>query len=251
MRIVLIIINTSRMTTNRSGISCLIIRYKGQSRPRRHVSLRDRLQQMLKEKFDHVIGRFLKDREKVHLQKKTGSATDNHRADSEDATPQSNSADRQQKLPGRLALVEDQRANCQTRITHADHWTPLIKVKAPAVPAQHASSEESGCGRFNLAGLCILCVGGRAALYPAYRRLVETSGGCFLIYRGDLREKVSHLPTLLTRADAVICPVDCVNHAIYFAIKRYCTRFGKPCAMLERSGLPTFRKGVEILAAGL
>jgi hypothetical protein len=204
---------------------------------------------MLKEKFNHVIRRLLKDREDAHLPQKTGPSTDNHLADSEDATPQSKSTDRLQKLPDRIALVEDQQANCQTRITHAYHWTPLIKVKAPAVPAQHVSSEESGSGRFNLAGLCILCVGGRAALYPAYRQLVETSGGCFLIYRGDLQEKISYLPTLLTRADAVICPVDCVNHAIYFAIKRYCARFGKPCAMLERSGLPTFRKGVEILAA--
>ncbi|WP_198140853.1 DUF2325 domain-containing protein [Nitrosospira sp. NpAV] len=128
---------------------------------------------------------------------------------------------------------------------------PLIKVKTPAVPPQHASNDEKepGCGRSSLAGLCILCVGGRAALYPAYRHLVETSGGRFLIYRGDLQEKISYLPTLLTRADAVICPVDCVNHAIYFAVKRYCMRFGKPCAMLERSGLPTFRKGVEVLAA--
>lgn len=219
-------------------------------RPQQRNSFHNRLQQMLKEKFDHVIRRLFKS-EDMRLLKQPKSSPGNHPADSEDAAPRSKSMDKQQRLPNRIALMETQGAHSQTPITQVDHWMPLIKVKAPAAPAHHVSNDEkeSNCGRSSLAGLCILCVGGRAALYPAYRHLVETSGGCFLIYRGDLQEKISYLPTLLTRADAVICPVDCVNHAIYFAVKRYCMRFGKPCAMLERSGLPTFRKGVEILAA--
>lgn len=220
-------------------------------RPRRHGSLRDRLQQMLKEKFDHVIRWFFKDRKNMRLIKQTGSSTNNHPADGKDAHLQPKSTSKQQGLTNRIALVEGQRVNRQIHVTDTEQWIPLIKAKASTVPPQHVSGneQEPGCRRSSLAGLCILCVGGRAALYPAYRHLVETSGGCFLIYRGDLQEKISYLPTLLTRADAVICPVDCVNHAIYFAVKRYCTRFGKPCAMLDRSGLPTFRRGMEILAA--
>ena len=187
----------------------------------------------------------------MRLIKQTGSSTNNHAADGKDAHLQPKSTSKQQGLTNRIALVEGQRVNRQIHVTDTEQWIPLIKAKASTVPPQHVSGneQEPGCRRSSLAGLCILCVGGRAALYPAYRHLVETSGGCFLIYRGDLQEKISYLPTLLTRADAVICPVDCVNHAIYFAVKRYCTRFGKPCAMLDRSGLPTFRKGVEILAA--
>lgn len=220
-------------------------------RPRRHGSFHDRLQQLLKEKFDHVIRWFSKDRKNMRLIKRTGSSTNNHASDRKDTTLQPKSTDKHQRFTNRIAVVEGQQANRQIRVTDTDQWMPLIKVKAPAVPPQHVpcDEKESGCRRSSLAGLCILCVGGRAALYPAYRHLVETSGGSFLIYRGDPQEKISYLPTLLTRADAVICPVDCVNHAIYFAVKRYCTRFGKPCAMLDRSGLPTFRKGVEILAA--
>ena len=36
---------------------------------------------------------------------------------------------------------------------------------------------------FDLAGRRVLCVGGRAALYPEYHRMVEASGGKLLIYR--------------------------------------------------------------------
>ncbi len=101
----------------------------------------------------------------------------------------------------------------------------------------------------DLAGRCVLCVGGFAALYPEYRRVVETAGGRLLIYRGDQQHDSNCLPALLAYADALLCPVDCVNHEAYFAAKCYCKYSGKPCALLKRSDLPTFRKGVEVLAA--
>lgn len=101
----------------------------------------------------------------------------------------------------------------------------------------------------DLAGRCVLCVGGLAALYPEYRRVVQTAGGSLLIYRGDQQHESNCLPALLACADALLCPVDCVNHAAYFAAKRYCKHSGKPCALLKHSDLPTFRKGVEVLAA--
>jgi hypothetical protein len=47
----------------------------------------------------------------------------------------------------------------------------------------------------------------------------------------------------------IVCPIDCVNHHAFFAVKRYCKHSGKPCVLLERSGLPTFCKGIAALAA--
>ncbi|MEK6708449.1 MAG: DUF2325 domain-containing protein [Pseudomonadota bacterium] len=136
----------------------------------------------------------------------------------------------------------------EAHIPPGKDWVPLIKAAAPAAvsPPAYLSGAENGS---DLAGRCVLCVGGRAALYPDYRRVVETSGGSLLIYRGDQRRDLDHLPTLFARADALLCPVDCVDHDAYFAAKRYCKHSGKPCALLERSDLPTFRKGVEALAA--
>jgi hypothetical protein len=130
-------------------------------------------------------------------------------------------------------------------------------VKAPLATAYSLSAtsssmmQDAGNGHAGgcLAGVCILCVGGRAALYPSYRSLVEGSGGRFLIYRGDRHDAAGRLPALLLRADAVICPVDCVNHASFFHVKQHCMRFSKPCALLERSSLPAFRRGIETLVA--
>ncbi len=141
------------------------------------------------------------------------------------------------------------------RGTPDPNWAKLIKTAVASSPADrpdhNARAEKlSGCcGDSDLAGRRVLCVGGRAALYPEYRRAVETTGGSLLIYRGDQQHDPDCLPALLACADALLCPVDCVNHAAYFAVKRYCEHSGKPCALLERSDLPTFRKGVAVLAA--
>ena len=93
------------------------------------------------------------------------------------------------------ALLKHKLANTTTRVAHDTDWVPL--VKAVATPATFtaarpmdcsacAEKQAGRCNGFALSGRSVLCVGGRAALYPEYRRAVEASGGKFLLYRGDL-----------------------------------------------------------------
>ena len=162
-------------------------------------------------------------------------------------------AERQALLTQMDALARHITAS-ESRAARAAGWAPL--VQRGASPEAVASSECSRCaekqtghcGGSDLAGRTVLCVGGRAALYPEYRRTVEDAGGHFLIHDGGMEDNLTRLPALLARADVVVCPADCLSHNAYYAVKRYCKRFGKPCALLDRSGLSTFRKGVEALA---
>lgn len=135
------------------------------------------------------------------------------------------------------------------------NWTPLIKTNTTLYSAASTPSHFD-CNKIRinhctnnseLSEKYVLCIGGRSRLYQEYRCLVESLGGNLLIYRGNQKGDADHLPTLLTCADMVICPVDCVNHETYFAVKYFCNKSGKPCALLDRSDLPTFRKGIEIL----
>ncbi|PTQ81337.1 uncharacterized protein DUF2325 [Nitrosospira multiformis] len=134
---------------------------------------------------------------------------------------------------------------------------PLIRECAPPASfsfehSPSAASSEKGdgaCEGSGIGGRCVLCVGGRAALYPEYRRVVEASGGKLVIYRNMPQGPGHHLPVLLDHADMVVCPMDCVNHTAFFTVKRYCRRSGKPCVLLDRSSLSTFRKGIATLAA--
>jgi hypothetical protein len=162
-------------------------------------------------------------------------------------------AERQALLTQMDALARHITAS-ESRAARAAGWALLVQRSAS--PEAVASSECSRCaekqtgrcGGSDLAGRTVLCVGGRAALYPEYRRTVEDAGGHFLIHDGGMEDNLTRLPALLARADVVVCPADCLSHNAYYAVKRYCKRFGKPCALLDRSGLSTFRKGVEAVA---
>lgn len=189
----------------------------------------------------------------------------------EDPITASKPADSHQALLSRIDLLERKLADAEIPVPPETDWVPLVKVSAaPGAPAAPTASRRPGSAStaesagdcdsldekqagahagFDLAGRRVLCVGGRAALYPEYHRMVEASGGRLLIYRRGPLHGGDHLPALLDHADLVVCPVDCVNHYTYFTVKRYCKYSGKPCVLLDRSGLPTFRKGVATLAA--
>jgi hypothetical protein len=182
-------------------------------------------------------------------------------------------ADGHQALLERIDLLERRLADASIPVPQEADWVPLVKTagacdvglgttgkRAPRV-AQAARAAKSTLHRatcdetkavweagFDLAARKLLCVGGRAALYPEYSRLVHASGGTLFFYRSDPRVGGEKLAKLLAQADMVICPVDCVNHEAYFTAKRYCKYSGKPCVLLDRSDLATFRKGVATLA---
>lgn len=125
------------------------------------------------------------------------------------------------------------------------------KVKTPDIdlmPLIKATTYIEKCNaNQDLTGRSILCVGGRAKLYPIYRHLVEASGGRLMTFYGDSHDPIDQLHELLTFADMVICPVDCVNHEAYFMVKSYCKCANKLCVLLDRSQIAVFQKGIETL----
>ena len=211
---------------------------------------------LLKRKFTHVIKQFFKVGSEVLFRQRAGlTKIARLKETGSGATAALKSTD------GHLPL-EREPVEAENHVANELAWMPLIKASTgSAIPVQASiaasvtdckACDEKQTSRYDgcdLAGRQVLCVGGRANLYSEYRRLIEIAGGNLLIYRGGSRNSHDHLSTLLTRADMVVCPVDCVNHHTYFTVKRYCRYSGKVCVLLDRSCLPTFRKGVETLAA--
>ena len=217
-----------------------------------HTPLSSRLQKVLQSKFSGILKQIFGTNDEIPLLWRELPLRKMRSVETGLCITESRLAGKQQ-VPPESALTND-----EVRILPGKDWVPLIKAATPAAASPRAylsdrnaySGKQAGhCDGSDLAGCCVLCVGGRAALYPEYRRVVETAGGSLLIYRGARQGDADHLPTLLARADALVCPVDCVNHDVYFAVKRYCRHSSKPCALLERSDLPTFLKGVEALTA--
>ncbi|MBM9520611.1 DUF2325 domain-containing protein [Desulforhopalus vacuolatus] len=100
------------------------------------------------------------------------------------------------------------------------------------------------CPGPDLCGRKVLYVGGRQSLVPMYRRLIERQGGSFLHHDGGIEVARARLPEMLTGADAVVCPVDCVSHEACTCVKKVCKRYMKPYVMMRSSGLSSLTKGL-------
>lgn len=111
----------------------------------------------------------------------------------------------------------------------------------------------AGCGRScpaaaQLAGRCILCIGGKTNLVEGYRRLVETQGGHFLHHDGGQEESLHRIDAAVSSADAVICQAGCVSHAAYYRLKEACKKLGKPCVFVQSPGVGSFARGLAALS---
>jgi uncharacterized protein YhaN len=96
----------------------------------------------------------------------------------------------------------------------------------------------------------ILYVGGRTSLVAQYRELAERLGVRLVHHDGGQEEALSRLPELIHRADAVICPTDCVSHTAYYNLKHHCKRTGKPCLFFKGTGVASFAVAMTRVAKG-
>jgi len=79
----------------------------------------------------------------------------------------------------------------------------------------------------------LLCVGGRPAGVPVYRKMVERAGARFLHHDGGTEDRAARLDASLQAADGVICQSGCVSHDAYWRVKEHCRRAGKPCVFVS------------------
>lgn len=121
-----------------------------------------------------------------------------------------------------------------------------------ALGIRDESSADAGCRTAcplepQLAGRCVLCVGGRSGLVDGYRKLVEHRGGRFLHHDGGQEENLHRIDAAIANADAVVCQSACVSHAAYWRLKDACKKLGKPCVFVQSPGVGSFARSLSAL----
>lgn len=101
----------------------------------------------------------------------------------------------------------------------------------------------------DLRGRRILCIGGRGTLADHYRDLVARCNGELVRHDGGLEDSHHRLEAMMAAADAIVCPADFVSHNAYQRAKRFCKRYAKPCILMRSSGIASFARALEQLAA--
>jgi hypothetical protein len=87
-------------------------------------------------------------------------------------------------------------------------------------------------------------------LLAKYRALAARLGIRLTHHDGGLEESLARLPDLISGADAVLCPTDCVSHSAYYQLKRQCKRSGKPCLLFKGASVSGFAVALTRLMAG-
>jgi hypothetical protein len=88
-----------------------------------------------------------------------------------------------------------------------------------------------------LSGLTLLYVGGRPHQIPQLKHLIERAGARFLHHDGGIEHSSGLIAGLISRADRVFFPTDCISHDAVATIKRHCQFTGKVYEPLRTASL--------------
>lgn len=169
-------------------------------------------------------------------------------------------------LPQRMELAR-KLEELQTRIHHLmqerTRWQQQAEqeaARADALALQNSALESTQHALLNiepetvsgkavaLQNKAVLCVGGRPASVPVYRKLIERTGGKFLHHDGGEEHSSAQLESSLAAADLVICQTGCISHDAYWRVKSYCKRTGKQCMYVDKPSATSFAQTLVKLA---
>jgi hypothetical protein len=146
----------------------------------------------------------------------------------------------------RREKAERQLRDARTAAQAARAATSDANAEAAALRAdlsaleRHTTAEDTAA----LPSRHVLYVGGRPSTVAQARPLIEGAGGTLSAHDGGQHDHPSLLPGLISQADLVLFPVDCVSHDAALAVKRLCRQRGRPWLALHSSGLGALLRGL-------
>ena len=148
----------------------------------------------------------------------------------------------------RRATVEERLARANAELGYEREQRGALQRRERALSEELESFEagfapETEDGRAapsSLAGLTLLYVGGRTDKLGHLRASSERLGARFLHHDGGVDDRSGLLGGLVSRADVVMFPVDCVSHEAVGNVKRLCRQMSKPFVPLRSTGMGSF-----------
>ncbi len=147
----------------------------------------------------------------------------------------------------RALLTARQQAERQRQLAEAAEAVAAASKAQPAQQLAEAATVNAGQppSGLELAEQAVLCVGGRQAVVPLYRKLIEGTGGRFLHHDGGEEDASNKLDTSLAAADLVICQTGCISHDAYWRVKDHCKRHGKRCLFVEKPSASSLQRALN------
>ncbi|GEP59092.1 hypothetical protein RSO01_62580 [Reyranella soli] len=141
----------------------------------------------------------------------------------------------------RLARRTEELAREREQHAASRHQEAVLREELEAIEPDIASQAAEGeASPASLAGLSLLYVGGRTDRLGHLRTLSEQRGVTFLHHDGGVDDRSGLLAGLVSRADVVMFPVDCVSHEAVTIVKRLCRQTAKRYVPLRSSGTSSY-----------
>jgi hypothetical protein len=147
------------------------------------------------------------------------------------------------KLASRLAELEEEAKKAQKFAASLNKQNDQLQREVAALEAELKVDEADRPGldtERDLDGLTMLYVGGRPGLIDQLKALAARRGGALISHDGGIEENLAALPGLVSRADAVFFPIDCISHSAVGQIKKYCRDGHKPFVPLRTASAASF-----------
>lgn len=90
----------------------------------------------------------------------------------------------------------------------------------------------------------VLYLGGRPSAIERLKAIAEDANAEMLHHDGGLEQTIDLIDGLITRCDAVFCPVDCISHGACERAKALCRKFAKRFVPLRSSGASSFKRAL-------
>jgi hypothetical protein len=146
-------------------------------------------------------------------------------------------------LASRVAALEDEVKKAQKFAGTLNKQNDQLRREVTALEAELKidDADQSGADtERDLDGLTVLYVGGRPGLIDQLKAVATRRGGTLISHDGGIEENLAALPGLVSRADAVFFPIDCISHSAVGQIKKYCRDGHKPFVPLRTASAASF-----------
>ena len=155
----------------------------------------------------------------------------------------------EEKWKQRAIREQEEKQQLQQQLSHLQDE----KFSLEAVLGSFLENQQDGAGdcascpnsNTDLCGRCVLYIGGRSGQYSHFRQLVEQQNGIFIHHDGGREDGHQKLASIVSKADVVLCPLDCVSHTAMNAVKRHCQNNTKQLVFIPHASLSAFSKGLD------
>ena len=162
--------------------------------------------------------------------------------------------DRRTKRTARL-LVSRERAliSARQRARHMESQNAKFhaRIRQLELAARRAMrvAEPGSCPGANACELQlpprrVLYLGGRPSSIDRLKSIAGENNAEMFHHDGGLEQTVDLIDGLVTRCDAVFCPIDCVSHGACERAKALCRKFEKPFVPLRSSDASSFKRAL-------